>query len=193
MIEYLGKASTSANVAILYLYCDYRDQANQTFVNLVGSLAQQLALHANVIPTAIWNIFKDTVKKKQSINAETLQTIVDTLVRGFDCVYIGVDALDECHLDVRSQLLRFLRTVAETGACAGTTIRLFVTGRPNIEAELAASMAGISTSNISIAANKEDLQIYLSQRFSQDRYPEAMDETLRAQITDKIIKWSQGM
>jgi hypothetical protein len=83
--------------------------------------------------------------------------------------------------------LDFLRTVS------GTTLRLFVTGRPNVESELDNSLVEKPTFKIPIVANVEDIELYLAQRFSQDLRPEAMDETLRVQIREKIIQWSQGM
>lgn len=101
MIEYLRRAGTGANAATLFLYCDYRDQVNQTFINMVGSLAQQLALQANPIPTIIWNLYKDMIKKRQPINTETLRTILNIFVQLFDIVYVGIDALDECQVDTR--------------------------------------------------------------------------------------------
>lgn len=187
MVEHLRKAGVGAGVATIFLYCDYRDRVNQTSVNMIGSLARQLALQVPSIPTAIWELYKEIKKKEQPINVETLQKLINIFVQFFDRIYICVDALDECQSDTRRQLLEFLKSIS------GTIVRMFVTSRPNIEAELAGSLVDKSTSKIPIAANREDLEIFLSQRFLEDRYPEAMDEKLRAQITNKIIEWSQGM
>lgn len=187
MIDHLRKAGIRTHAAVLFLYCDYRDQVNQSFVNVVGSLAKQLGLQAPSIPTAIWELYKRMVNAQHPINLDVLHTMINIFVKLFDCVYICVDGLDECHPDTRRQLLEFFKTIT------GTTLKLFVTGRPNIEDELTTCMADKSVSKMPIVAKREDLQIYLSEKFSQDPYPEAMDMTLQTQITDRIIQWSQGM
>jgi hypothetical protein len=174
-------------MAVLFIYCDYRDQAIQTIINIMGSLAKQLVSQARFIPTQVWDMHKKLSKEQRPIDLETAQAIIKLVLEQYDRVYICFDALDECQADVRTQILEFFKTVA------GTALRLFVTGRPNVETELDRSLTDKQTSKLPIAAHTEDIELYLSQRFSQDRYPEAMDKTLQAQIKDKIIQWSQGM
>jgi hypothetical protein len=175
------------NMAVILVYCDYRDQAIQTIISIMGSLAKQLVSQARFIPSQVWEIHKRLSNQQKPMDLETAQAIIKLLLEQFDRVYICFDALDECQLDVRRQLLEFFKTIS------GTTLRLFVTGRPNVESELFNSLAGKQISNIPIVANVEDIELYLSQRFSQDLYPEAMDETLQTQMKEKIIQWSQGM
>lgn len=174
-------------IAVIFIYCDYRDKVNQTLVNLIGSLTKQLILQAGVIPAAVWDTYKTMERMQKPFNLESGEAIIKALLQQFDRVHICVDALDECQPEARRQLLEFFKTIT------GTVVRLFVTGRPNVEAELATSLADRLISKTPIVANKEDIQIYLSQQISQDRYPEAMDEILRTQMADKIIEWSQGM
>jgi hypothetical protein len=174
-------------MAVILMYCDYRDKEIQTIISIMGSLAQQLVSQACFIPEQVWEIHKELSKERKPIDLEASQTIIKLILERFDRVYVCFDALDECQPDVRRQLLDFLRTVS------GTTLRLFVTGRPNVESELGNSLVEKPMSKIPIVANVEDIELYLAQRFSQDLRPEAMDETLRAQIKEKIIQWSQGM
>lgn len=175
------------NAAVILIYCDYRDQTNQTIVGMVGSLAKQLLLQAQSIPATVQQLFKGMEKEEKPINLDSAQAIFKLALQQFDCVYICLDALDECQPEARRQLLELFKTVT------GTILRLFITGRPNVEAELANSFADRPVSKVPIAAHKDDILLYLSERFSRDRYREAMDETLRTQITDKILEWSQGM
>jgi hypothetical protein len=121
------------------------------------------------------------------MDIETGRTIINLILEQFDRVYVCFDALDELQPDVRLSLLEFFKTVS------GTTLRLFVTGRSNVESELTNFLVDKPTTKIPIVANVEDIELYLAQRLSQDRYPEAMDEILQAQIKHKILEWSQGM
>jgi hypothetical protein len=169
------------------MYCDYRDQGIQTIISIMGSLAKQLVSQARFIPAQVWELHKKLSKEQKPMDLQTTQVIIKLVLEQFDRVYVCFDALDELQPDVRRQILEFFKTVS------GTTIRLFVTGRPNVESELAHSLADRPTTKIPIVANAEDIEIYLSQRISQDLYPEAMDETLQTQIKEKLIEWSQGM
>jgi hypothetical protein len=180
VVEYLRKAIDGMNMALVFVYCDYQDQAIQTIISIMGSLATQLVSQARFIPWQVWKMHKP-------IDVEAAQAIIKLVLEQFDHVYICFDALDELQPDVRRQLLEFLKTVS------GTSLRLFVTGRPNVESELDSSLAEKATSKIPIVANVEDMELYFAQRLSHDLHPEAMDETLRDQIKEKIIQWSQGM
>jgi hypothetical protein len=175
------------NMAVVFMYCDYRDQATQTTMSIMGSIAKQLLLQARSIPAEVWEMHKKLSKKQKPVDLETAQATIKLVLEQLERVYICFDALDELQPDVRRQVLEFLGTVS------GTTVRLFVTGRPNVESELAHFLMDKTISKIPIVANAEDIELYLSQRFSQDHYREAMDETLQAQIKDKIIEFSRGM
>jgi hypothetical protein len=175
------------NMAVVFIYCDYRDEGIQTFVNIMGSLAKQLLLRARSIPAAVWKIHEGMSKAQRPMNPKTAKEIIELVIQQFDRVYVCFDALDELQPDVRNQMLEFFKTVT------GTTLRVFVTGRPNVKAKLTGSLANKAISEIAIVANVEDLQTYLKERFSQDDWPEAMDETLQSLITKKIMEWSQGM
>ena len=42
VVEYLERSFEKNNVAIAYIYCSYKEQEDQTTVNLIASLLQQL-------------------------------------------------------------------------------------------------------------------------------------------------------
>lgn len=183
----MREAVITPKVAVVFIYCDYRDQTNQTILGIIGSFAKQLLSQIRPIPPAVREVHEEMTKEQKSVNLESAEAIFKLVLQHFDSVYICVDALDECYLNTRKQLLQFLNRVT------GTTLRLFVTSRPNIEPEVVRSLGNMLVSNMPIAANEEDIRLYLTQQFAEDHHPEAMDDTLRARITDMIIKWSQGM
>jgi hypothetical protein len=175
------------NIAVIYIHCDYRDKDNQSAADIIGSFAKQLASQARSIPVAVWEFYEPKAKRQETINLEGAKQIVNLIIPCFDCVYICVDALDECEPTPRGQLLDFLKKLT------GTTLRLFLTGRSSVEDELLSGLRGISLSMIPIAANEEDIRIYLSEKFEKDRYPEAMGESLKTEISNKIVNQSNGM
>jgi hypothetical protein len=85
------------------------------------------------------------------------------------------------------QLLQFLKSVDSA------SIRLFLTGRHSVAAEVTGTLSGLSPKTISIIAAEEDIRIYLAQRLTSDRYPEAMNEDFNNEIVEKLVELSQGL
>lgn len=169
------------------MYCDYRDQHNQSISNIIGSFAKQLVSQARSIPVAVWEIYNEKAGQHEMINLESAEAIFEHTIQCFDHVYICIDALDECQPEPRRQLLYFLKRLT------GTTLRLFMTGRPSVEDEIISTLRDIAISRIPIVAKEEDIRLCLSEKFDHDPYPEAMDDLLKMDIQNKIVQQSQGM
>lgn len=171
-------------MGIACLYCDYHDQENQTIVNMIGGLAKQLMWQARSIPQSVWEVFEEKTKARTTINLGVSQELLTLILHEFSLVYICIDALDECGPLARRQLLQYLNSRGSP--------RVFVTGRQSVEVEVMEALANLSPQIIRIIANKEDIRTCLSQRIAEDTYPEAMDETLKEEIIEKIISLSHG-
>jgi len=64
-------------------------------------------------------------------------------------------------------------------------IRIFMTGRPHIQAEIGRRLSG-RVANIAITPRKGDIIEYLQTRLKEDMNPDAMDNTLEADILRKV-------
>jgi hypothetical protein len=189
VIEYLrGQIEEQLKTVILLIYCDHADRNNQTGLAMIGALTKQLIWWAQSIPTAVLDLFKRRSKEQKSIDEEDAKTIFSHLLGQFDKVYICIDALDECEPQSREQLLKFLLE-----AMISRSIRLFMTGRHSVEAEVMSALSDLSPKTISITATEEDIRIYLSQKLTSDRYPEAMNENFKTQVIEKLVEISQGL
>ena len=60
-----------------------------------------------------------------------------------------------------------------------------MTGRPHIRAEIEKRLAGRVIS-VPVGASKDDIITYLRARLGEDETPDAMDESLEADILTKI-------
>jgi hypothetical protein len=154
---------------------------------MIGALTKQLIWWAQSIPTAVLDLFKRRSREQKSIDEEDAKTIFNLILGQFHTVYICIDALDECEPESRAQLLQFLK------AMDSTSIRLFLTGRHSVEAEVTETLSDLSPNTISITATKEDIQMYLSQKLASDRYAEAMNENFKNEIVEKLVEVSQGL
>ena len=105
-----------------------------------------------------------------------LQTITSSL-RTFVCI----DALDECAATHRVKLLNSLQQIVEKSP----RTRIFMIGRPHVRAEVEKRLAGRVIS-LSVGPNRDDIMEYLRLRLDEDEAPDAMDESLEADILSQI-------
>jgi hypothetical protein len=182
-----GKIEEQLKTVILLIYSDYADRNTQTGLAMIGALTKQLIWWAESIPTPALDLFKKRSKEQKAMDEDDAKTIFKHALSQFGTVYICIDALDECKPESRAQLLQFLK------AMESTSIRLFLTGRHSVEPEVTSTLLSLSPKITSITAAEEDIRIYLSQKFSSDRYPGAMNENFRNQIVEKLLDVSQGL
>ena len=107
-----------------------------------------------------------------------LQNIVPT-----KRIFVCIDALDERVAEYRVKILDSLDQILRSSP--GT--RMFVTGRPHIEAEVGKRLSGRGTA-IRITPQRHDILSYLHRRLEEDTVPDAMDGSLKADILKKISK-----
>jgi len=97
--------------------------------------------------------------------------------------FICIDPLDECAAGYRVKILDSLNQILQR--CPGT--RVFMTGRPPVQAEALGSLPGRVTT-IRVTPRRHDIISYLRTRLDEDIRPGAMDSSLKADILKKITK-----
>ena len=150
--------------------------------NILGSLLRQVVGGMQKVPEEITQVFQN---EKMAIGGRgprlpdivtMLQTITSSL-RTFVCI----DALDECAAAHRVKLLNSLQQVLEKSP----RTRVFIIGRPHVQAEIEKRLAGRVIS-VSVGPSRDDILEYLRLRLDEDETPDAMDEILEAEILEKI-------
>jgi Cdc6-like AAA superfamily ATPase len=105
--ELFTRFQTDANIAIAYLYCNFRRNDEQRLEHLLKSLLKQLAKGKTTLPENVKSLHErhETWQSQPSVNeiSKTLQLVAAAYSR----VFILVDALDECQTDngCRSEFL----------------------------------------------------------------------------------------
>src|SRR5438046_1366183 len=82
------------DAAIAYIYCSYREQHNQTVVNLIMSLLLQIVRKNDVIPDEIKSLYIE--HRNMRSKRMTCSKLLQQEVRRHSKVFIVIDALDEC-------------------------------------------------------------------------------------------------
>ena len=149
---------------------------------MLGSLLKQVVSGMENIPEEISQAFKEQ-KKVIGGRGLRLPDIVKMLqaITSSRRTFVCIDALDECAAVHRVKLLDSLKQILEKSP--GT--RIFILGRPHIQAEIEKRLAGRVTS-LSLGPRKSDIIEYLRVRLDEDLTPDAMDESLEADILQKI-------
>ena len=96
LVEVLEQNYSIDGIAILYLYNDYREQDQQSAVNLVGSLLQQPVRGSSSLLADIIELHRDHTSEQTRPTASDLLRIIQAEIVRFSKVFILVDTMDEC-------------------------------------------------------------------------------------------------
>ena len=177
------------DMAVVYVYCDFNAQDEQSATGLLGALLKQAASALETIPDQLQKAFRGS--KRAGGSRLQLKDILAMLVKSLSClrrVFICIDALDEFPVKRRPELWESLQQIMRK--CPAT--RLFLTGRPHIRDEVNKYFPG-TAEMLPVSPDQDDIKSYLSIRLSRDPEFDAMDEELEADILRIIPEVISGM
>ena len=201
-VKYVREQSQGLNVAVVYMYCDYKDQ--KSGVELLSSMTRQLVEHSTTLSHDV-KAFYNKYKKSESYPStyERLE-FVKPILRTFDKTYIFVDALviqrtdtfqcdvsrtncfkDECSEENRDEFVRLVKELEQFA-------RFFITSRPHIQ--LTSDFDNLS--QINITARNSDVISYLEAKIDSNKhmsYFVAQDSNLKNDIINSISEKAAGM
>ena len=170
------------------MYTDYKDQANQTLAHILGTFLRQFLTTAREsIPDQVIQNLQDIQRQGGGVGVEDGLALLKLRLSQLKNAFICIDAVDELEPKVRRQLLNALKELLSNNT------RLFLTGRGHIESEVQKCLEVSQRYTVVISANEQDIKTFVKQQIVDDTYPDAMDEELEKDITDAIVKKSQGM
>ena len=177
VIDDLCDGPCEEHVAIAMFYCDFRSQQEQTSANIIGAILRQLLVGGEMLEH-VQLAFRKAKKEvggrglRLPDMAQMLKQALATLSQAFICI----DALDECLPKHLLELLVSLKDILQESP--GT--RIFVTGRPQVEAEITRYFT--TAVAVPISPNTHDIKRYLEKKLEMDSQPAAMSDGLRADI-----------
>ena len=182
VVDWLCDRAREQNIAVTCFYFDFAARKEQSATSMLGSLVKQMVSGMERIPEEISRAFKEQKKTiggcgPQLVNIVKMLQAITSSQPTFMCI----DGLDEC---VGVQRLRVLDSLQQILAKSPGT-RIFITGRPHIQADIEKRLAG-RVASLSVGPNKDDIITYLRARLGEDETPDAMDESLEADILEKI-------
>ena len=189
VIDTLRKQTRGQNIAVIFLYCDYQAQKDQSAVNMIGSLVRQAALRAPLIPNEIKSAFDESKQEGgDGLQLPDMVKLFAKVASHTEVVYIAVDAVDEVLPQHRFEFLHALRDILQDAP----NVRLFLTGRSYIRAELDKHLTK-QAHTIHIVADQGDITLYLSQKMDNDEDPGLMTGDLKKNIMTTIVEKTSEM
>jgi hypothetical protein len=186
-VDYLERSVEREDVSVAYIYCSYKEQNEQTAVNLITSLLQQILRQSNVIPDEVVSLYNNHYKKPTRPALADWSKLLQLEVRRMSKVFIIIDALDECSENngTRKGFLTEIQKLEHT-------VHLLVTSRdiPSIEHEFQ------NASRLRIQPTNTDIRKYLECRIASEPQLERhckKDLNLRALIIDSLVSEAKGM
>jgi len=182
IVDRLCDQTGGQNTAVSCFYLDFAARKEQCATNVLGSLLKQMVGGMERIPEEISRAFQQQTttiggRKPQLMNIVQMLQLIASSRRAVMCI----DGLDEFSGMERVRLLDSLQKILEKSP--GT--RIFATGRPYILAEIERRLAG-HVRSISITPIGKDITEYLRIKLGEDQTPDAMDESLEAEILEKV-------
>ena len=184
IISHLEQEFNQKDVAVAYVYCTYTEK-DQSAVNLVASLLQQLIKQQSAISDSIIALYNHHYNRKTRPSLAEYSRSLQSEIDYFSKVFIIVDALDECSEGTRKHFLAEVQKLLPN-------IRLLVTSRHirDIENEFK------EAAWLEIRASGEDIKSYLEAciegQFPLARYAKEK-RTLRDDILNTVVEKANGM
>ena len=149
---------------------------------MLGAVLRQVVSGLEEIPEEIVKAYED---HKKVIDGRGLQ-LADiakmlSTTASEKPTFICIDAVDECVAGYRVKIFDSLNQILQRSP--GT--RVFVTGRPHIKAEVWKRLPGRALV-LRIAPQRHDIISFLNSRLDEDATPDAMDDSLKVDILEKI-------
>ena len=178
VVDRLCDQTSGQNTPVSCFYLDFAARKEQSATNVLGSMLRQMVGGMEMIPGEIWRAshqHKRTIggRRPQLVNIVKMLRLITSSRRTFLCF----DALDECPGVERFKLLHSMKEILEQSP----ETRIFVTARPHIRAEVENRLAGHVT-RVILSSASGDITRYIRFRLGHDEMPDAMDESLEAEI-----------
>src|ERR1700685_270908 len=187
IINHLESFFKGRDIAITYMYCNYKQQTEQTVCNLITSLLGKLVRDYPVVYEDVKHIYELHKKNGTRLTLDEALRVLVSAARRFSKVFIVLDALDECPeaSGTRAGLLAALRTLKDT-------FKLLVTSR-----DLSSVAEDFcDAQRLRISASNGDVGRYIEKRIDSERwlkrYVKKCPE-LQEEIVTKILENVQGM
>lgn len=148
---------SKGSIGITFIYFKY-NESDQTFDNVLSSLLQQLLQDSEDIAPDLLSLYERHRDRNTSPMTDELYQALSTMIESHKEVFCVIDALDECHENLRWELIERLESL-------GPKLRVLITSRylDSIAEELE------TYQRFEIRANKADIELFIEHQIRRNR------------------------
>jgi hypothetical protein len=97
IIDYLQNAFPNPDISIAFIYCNYKEQEEQTVISLIASLLRQLVERRSSVPNEVQKLYKHHNSLRTRPSLTEYSQLLQLIVARSSKVFLIIDALDECN------------------------------------------------------------------------------------------------
>ncbi|KAG8350127.1 hypothetical protein FVEN_g11709 [Fusarium venenatum] len=187
VVDFLNsRFGKDSDIAIAYIYCNFRRQHEQKIEDLLAGVLKQLTQCRTSLPESVKSLYDQHKTKRTRPSLDEISGLLQSVVAMYSRVFIIVDALDECQTSDGCRM-RFLSELFNLQTKHG--INILATSRfiPEIMDRLETSPS------IEIRASPDDVARYLEDHMGQLPSFVRQDRQLQEEITKGISEATDGM
>ena len=175
--------------AVAYFYCDYKHDASQDAVQILGSIARQIARQDEQCFKKAEKLYKRQQSNHENLtrapSSEMVRDLILEMAVSFENVMVLVDGLDECG-DGTSEVVELLASLNTKTQ----NIKTLFLSRDHVEICDALS----DYVKISIAARSSDLRLYVGAEIEKrSKKLRIKNPSLKEAIMERLIEGADGM
>ncbi|KAL8716183.1 MAG: hypothetical protein Q9220_000088 [cf. Caloplaca sp. 1 TL-2023] len=185
VVNHLEETNQNRNVAVTYIYCDYKDPETQSQAGIIASITRQLAERINPLPPEVKDFHEKKSQRRRNPTDEERIVLLKSLCLNFEKTFVCIDALDVCPEINRESLVSLLQKIAPS-------VRLFITSRLYIDLQ----PKFIDIFRVNIVANPSDIKAYLRSVIETNRRLSLFttkDPKLKEDIVNAVNENADGM
>ena len=167
VIDHLSECHEfSPKIGTTFIYCNYAEP--RTSLEYIRLAIKQLCRRLSPLPPKLDQSYEKHYKNHSQPSFQELQDLFLTIAQQLDSMFFVLDALDECSLDQRVDLYKFIAGIVEQRAgMSYGTIKLFVASRKELDIEKAFARKSFPTIEIEAAKVDNDIMLYVKAQIEQ--------------------------
>lgn len=178
VIEQLLRSVRNSRYPILFVYCNYKRQSEQTYMHMASTFLRQTLETLPGIPDDVHTLYKRTPA------IVDVTRILCKHIADLQGLTIIIDALDECEGPTRSDLLSLIEDLQ-----LKTNVRCLITSR-DFHAGVSVQLLRAQP-HLEVKASRSDLERYIRSRLKYMRVKVQPD--LREDLVQGVIVAADGM
>ena len=186
VIEHLLRTCHSSDSPVVFIYCDYKRQGEQSFEHMLSTLLRQIVDIRVDVPKTVHDLLTAYKTKGIMPSVDEIKQALGAISNSLHELTIVVDALDECEPRARRDLLQAVETLHRQG-----NVRYLATSRyfPEIESH----SAFCEKPKLEVRASDEDLEKYIRSRASELHRQVASNPDLLENLVSSTVNATGGM